>query len=324
VPTKNSDDEFAELWRRYGSARRMAKAEGLDVASIHARRVRMQARGWSLPTVPEAGYEQRVPQQYRTTGWTFPRQLGREIDTGSVVVFSDAHYWPGIITAAHQAVVEVVKAIKPRATIANGDIFDGAKVSRHDAHGWGARPSAKDELHACQERLGEIEQAAPKGCELLWTVGNHDVRFERTLAMHAGEFEGIAGFRLADHFPAWEFAWSFLLNQGGPHPVMVKHRYANGVHAGYNNSMKGGLSILTGHTHALEVKPFCDYRGRRWGIQTGTLLDPECPQTEYAENSPSQMTPGFAVLTFREGVLLPPELCEVIDGAAFFRGQIVA
>jgi hypothetical protein len=32
---------------------------------------------------------------------------------------------------------------------------------------------------------------------------------------------------------------------------------------------------------------------------------------------------GFAVLTFRNGKLLPPELCEVIDGVAYFRGEEV-
>lgn len=324
MPIKLTRDEFVQKWSRYGSAREFARAENMEVGSIYARRARLEKEGYSLPTVPAPGYESRVPTNYRAEGWTFPRQVDHQIETGAIVIFSDAHYWPDVTTTAHKALIEVIRDVKPRMIIANGDIFDGARVSRHDAHGWGKRPTAKDELHACQERLGEVEQAAPKGCELLWSIGNHDVRFERTLVSKAGEFEGIAGFRLADHFPAWEFAWSFLLNANGLHPVMVKHRYANGVHAAYNNTMKGGLSVVTGHTHALEIKPFGDWRGRRYGIQTGTLLDMDCPQTEYAENNPSQMTPGFVVLTFCEGVLLPPELCEVIGGAAFFRGKIVA
>jgi hypothetical protein len=32
---------------------------------------------------------------------------------------------------------------------------------------------------------------------------------------------------------------------------------------------------------------------------------------------------GFAVLTIRDGQLLPPELVEVIDGRACFRGSYV-
>lgn len=118
-------------------------------------------------------------------------------------------------------------------------------------------------------------------------------------------------------------SWSVLINPD-THPVMVKHRYANGVHAAYNNAMKGGLSIVTGHTHALEVKPYGDYRGRRYGVQGGCLLDIDAPQTEYAENAPSQMCPGFVVLTFQDGELMPPELCSVINGRAIFRGGFVA
>lgn len=37
-----------------------------------------------------------------------------------------------------------------------------------------------------------------------------------------------------------------------------------------------------------------------------------------------RQTPGFAVLTFdADGVMMPPELCEWVGGAAVFRGSIV-
>ena len=71
------------------------------------------------------------------------------------------------------------------------------------------------------------------------------------------------------------------------------------------------------------VTPWADYNGRRWGVDTGTLSDPHGPQFEYGENNPTPHTSGFAVLTFRGGKLLPPELCEVHDGAAYFRGEVV-
>lgn len=314
-----SEADFAALCGRM-SPSAMADHLGVDIRNVQQRKARLRLKGYDIRTVPEPGYEAHVPTEYRDAGWTFPREQRMELESGSVVIFSDAHYWPGIVTTAHRALLAVIRTVKPRLTIANGDIFDGVSVSRHDPFGWSKRPSVKDELDACIERLGEVEQAVPKGCELRWSVGNHDIRFERALSTRASDFEGIGGFRLADHFPAWEMAWSFLLNEA----VMVKHRYANGVHAGYNNAMKGGLSVVTGHTHALECKPFADWRGRRYGIQGGCLLDIDAPQTEYTENSPSQMCPGFVVLTFRDGKLLPPELCEVIDGQAIFRGQVVA
>jgi hypothetical protein len=58
-------------------------------------------------------------------------------------------------------------------------------------------------------------------------------------------------------------------------------------------------------------------------VDTGTLAQPHGPQFDYAENNPSPHTSGFAVLTFKDGVLLPPELVEVLDDRAYFRGQCI-
>jgi hypothetical protein len=131
--------------------------------------------------------------------------------------------------------------------------------------------------------------------------------------------------RLSDHFPGWDFAWSTLINSSSEHPVMVKHRNAGGVHAGYNNAMKGGVTMVTGHTHRLEAKPWGNYRlSRYYGIQSGTLADLQGPQFEYMENGPTDACSGFVILTFRDGLLTPPELCEVVNGRAWFRGEVVA
>jgi hypothetical protein len=59
-------------------------------------------------------------------------------------------------------------------------------------------------------------------------------------------------------------------------------------------------------------------------VKTGSLADLHGPQFEYHENSPSPACSGFAVLTFDQGALCPPELCEVIRGKAWFRGEVVA
>lgn len=260
----------------------------------------------------------------RQDQWTFAREVRMEIPNGSVVVFSDAHYWPGIPSTAHIAAVEVVRRVKPRAIIANGDVFDGASVTRHDPFGWSSRPSVREEFETCQERLGDFEQAAPKGCQLIWNIGNHDLRFERTLVAKVPELVGMQMVRLQDHFTAWDMRWSTFINPDSDTPVMVKHRYAGGIHSGYNNTLKGGVTMVTGHTHLLEVKPWGDYRGRRWGVQTGALADLHGPAMEYHENGPSSACSGFAVLTFRDGQLLPPEICEVINGRAYFRGEVVA
>src|SRR3546814_8890786 len=89
------------------------------------------------------------------------------------------------------------------------------------------------------------------------------MRFDNYVSGNASEAEGVIE-RLSDKFPKWSFQWSLMTNND----LMIKHRNAGGVHAGYNNTMKGGISIVTGHTHGLEVKPWGDYRGRRWGVRS--------------------------------------------------------
>lgn len=319
----SSEGQFVDAWHRLGSPQAVADHFGVDLRAVYRRRERLAAKGIRLETRSDgASNEWGIDR-----GWTFPREQHLAVADGCVVISSDHHYWPGEPTVAHKALIEVIGRVKPKAKIVNGDVFDGVSICRHPPFGWSERPTVKEELSACSDRLGEIEAACDVSktkCELVWNIGNHDIRFERALAMQAKDFEGLQYFRLCDHFPRWDMRWSTLINPDSNSPVMVKHRWAGGVHAAYNNTMKGGLSIATGHTHLLECKPFGDYRGRRWGIQTGTLADPHGPQFEYTENQPPNTCSGFVVLTFRDGALLPPELCEVIDGRAIFRGEAVA
>lgn len=302
--------EAAALVKKHGGIWPAAKASGINRNTLRSRYDHwLQTQGL---------------QRFDTTGWTFPMGDEEECFSGSVVISSDHHYWPGLVPLAHQALLKVIKLVKPRIKILNGDVFDGASISRHPPHGWAERPTPVQELEVCQERVGEIEQVLPKGCERVWTIGNHDERFEKTLAVKAPEFAGLHGLRLEDHFSGWRMMRRLWINRDGPDPVMVFHNYANGVHAGYNNAMKSGVTTVTGHTHALECKPFNDLRGRRYGVQTGTISDLDTPQFEYQGGRPSQACSGFAVLTFREGRLLQPELCQVVDGKAYFRGDVVA
>jgi hypothetical protein len=88
------------------------------------------------------------------------RRFTAELRDGIVVVFSDAHYWPGPATIAHKALLAVIQNLKPAIVIANGDVFDGSRVSRHDALYKQECPSPKEEVEACVERMTEIEDAS--------------------------------------------------------------------------------------------------------------------------------------------------------------------
>lgn len=240
------------------------------------------------------------------------------IKNGTVIVFSDAHFQPGLFSTAYYALLHFIEKLKPYAVINNGDAFDGASISRHSRIGWEKRASVKEELEACKHALSEIE-ARTKG-KLIWCLGNHDARFETYLAGAAPQYEGVFGIHLKDHFPMWHPCWSTWINGD----VVIKHRWHNGIHAVFNNTVKSGKSIVTGHLHSPKVLPWTDYNGTRYGVDTGTLADPswDC-FTEYTEDGPKNWRSGFAVLTFRDGKLLMPEIVQVWNERAVeFRGEI--
>jgi len=311
-----SEAEFIELWNLHKSATAVAATLGVSERSVHKRRRQIEGRRGQPLHAAHGGsvyYKHLSPQEH-----TARRRL--TVENGTVLVFSDAHFWPGVRTTAFKALVHFINEMNPKAVINNGDAFDGASISRFPRIGWDSKPSIIEELKACTERLGEIEEAA-KDARLYWPLGNHDARFETRLAANAPQFEGVQGFHLKDHFPKWLPCWSVWVND----EVVVKHRFKGGIHATHNNTLWAGKTVVTGHLHSLKVTPFDDYNGTRWGVDTGTLADPHGPQfADYLETSPTNWRSGFIVLTFRDGKLLWPEVVRVVkDGVVDFRGQLV-
>jgi hypothetical protein len=312
---RTTDEEFIALWNQHGSASKIAKILDIDLRNVHKRRKKLQERH----TIVLAGAHEKSP----TFNVTIPNngvRVNVELDNGVIMVGSDCHYYPDIISTAHRAFVKLIPELKPKMLIMNGDVFDGSSASSHSPIGWQQTPTVKQELDACRDRLGEIEDVA-KNAKLHWTWGNHDLRFNTRLAAQAGTaFEGVHGMNLTDHFPRWKFSTSIMVNDH----TMIKHRWHNGIHAVYNNTLKSGTSIVTGHLHSLKVTPFTDYNGTRYGVDTGTMANIDDPAFFYVEDSPVNWISGLAVLTFYNGKLMPPELCEVIsEGLVYFRGQII-
>lgn len=305
---KFTDEEWIAKFKECGSSpSQMAKTTGISERNIYYRRDSIAQR-YTIPLPSNAN-----PYDYN------PR-LKLENVTGSIVIFSDCHWWPGISeTVAYKALLEVIKEIKPKFVVGNGDLLDGAEISRFPPIGWVKTPNVKAELDELGARETAIRQAA-KNSAFIRTIGNHDIRYDSTLATRAAQFTGIKGFRLADHMPDWKETTALWVNER----VVIKHRWHNGINAAMNNTMKSGKTMVTGHDHFLNVRPYVDYNGVRWGVQDGTLAEPAGPQMAYGEDNPSQAISGFVVLSFDCAArLLYPEVCEVRDGVAYFRGQRV-
>jgi Calcineurin-like phosphoesterase len=309
-----SDEDFLFHWERSGrSPAKMARTLKIDIRNIYRRRRVIEASlAKPIPTRPHASNSALRPLR--------PERIQRKLKDGSIVIFSDAHFWPGEPTAAHTALIKVIKVVKPKIVVANGDVLDGATTSRFHALGWEERPKLFEEVKAAQDRMAEIERASGKA-ELIFTLGNHDNRLDGWLANQAPQVENLPGTSLADYFSRWEFAMSLHVNADTKGHTVIKHRFKGGKFAAANNTLNAGTHMVTGHDHMLDVFSWSDYTGRKYGVRTGQLSEPYGPQFHnYTEDNPRAWCSGFAVLTYSGSLLLPPELCYVIDGKAYFRG----
>ena len=311
---KCSDADFIKLIETKGPA---ATAHQLKITAtaVYQRRRNLEALYHRQITSPRTG---RAPITRHNV--QHAARLHFDILNGVVLIGSDAHIWPGPLTTAMRAFIKFAGEIKPKALILNGDVVDLPQVSRHQPIGWEDHPTVADEIEAAQKVLAQIESAIPRNCKLSWTLGNHDGRFETRLATVAPEYAKLHGFHLKDYFPNWSPCWSVWIND-----VVVKHRFKGGVHAPHNNTVNSGKHIVTGHLHSQKVTPWTDYNGTRYGVDTGCLADPDAQAfVDYTEDGPKNWRSGFAVLTFHNGKLLPPELVTTWDkNHVTFRGEII-
>lgn len=307
---KVSDEQFIATWKRLRSPAQVARELNINIRAVYQRRINLEKKlGVELDTYTADSGMTIIPENRRV--------IQHEIQNGHIFIASDCHYWPDQITAAHEAFVRLIKDMKPQTIVLNGDVFDGAQVSRHPPLMGVNTPTPKQEIEACQDRLSEIA-AASKNARKFWTFGNHDTRLFSRIAANAPELTDMVS--LFDYFPEWHTCWRIDVNES----LVIKHRWHNGIHATFQNVLKSGKSIVTGHLHQLKVTPYSDYRDcRRWGVDSGTLAEPYGDQFSYTEMNPVNWCSGFVVLTIKDGMLLPPELCEVLDGVAYFRGKEV-
>lgn len=303
--------DFIRLFEQHGSEE-MSRITGLSVRSIYKRR---------------RSIENEINRQLRTPNPKFkyaqipdhPARRHVELKDGVIIVGSDSHYLPGVVTTAHKAFVKFCRELKPAIVIKNGDELDLPKISRHPPIGWENKPAVQAEIECVQDRLEEIEKASV-GAKFFWPLGNHDARFETRLATVASEYARVHGFHLKDHFPRWQPCWSVWINDD----VVIKHRYKGGIHATHNNTVTSGKSMVTGHLHSLKVTPWTDYGGTRFGVDTGTMAEPFGEQfIDYTEDNPVNWRSGFAVLTFHKGKMLWPEVVHVCGpNQVEFRGKV--
>lgn len=303
------DREFIRVFENSG-AKATAVHFGMTERAVYVNRRRIEEVEGVALLPPRKGIQSR--KQSHSV------RKEASLDNGMIVIFSDAHFWPGLYSTAYYALLHFLKKHKKNIemVVCNGDALDGAKISRHPPT-VSYQPELAEELETVVERMSAIKKAA--ACEsLYWPLGNHDARLEVKLASHLPELRGVRGTELKDHIEGWEPCMSLWINDD----IVIKHRWKGGVHATHNNAAGAGKTMVTGHLHSLKVTPYSDYNGVRYGVDTGTLAEPYGPQFAYGEDNPSNHRSGFAVLTIEDGELRMPELVQVVrEGFYEFRGK---
>lgn len=304
-----SDEEFVHLFQTIGAAG-TAKQIGCTERAVYKRRANM------------ARFEPITAPTKNPIN--FPGRLPLEIRNGTALIGSDFHIWPGEPSTCLRAFKKFVADIKPNAVILNGDVMDFPRISRHPQN-WESAPDPQEEIEAAQDHLNDIVQACKRGAHKVWTLGNHDARFELMIASSAPQYRGVRGVHLSDHFSVWQKAMSCFINEGiEGGATMVKHRWKGGMNATRANTLNAGVSMVTGHLHSQNVRPLSDYRRHdRYGVDTGCVADKEHRAFSYTEDSALDWRSGFALLTYRDGILMPPELItKMSSNTVWFRGQL--
>ena len=324
-PSKKRDEAFISAWHASGgSPTRLSEQLGISLRAIYLRRDAVEARHGIALVANSPKAVKHDPAVTRAI-MSARRDVNRlEISDGVVLVGSDAHYTPEVIPMAHKALCNLIVDLgsEVKAVVLNGDILDGGSISRHPRIRWKKPPSVKEELDAVLARTGDIERAVRPGTHLFRTYGNHCARFESRLSSQVPEYEGIGGFTLRDHLPRWADSDRIDVNED----MVILHDWHAGIHSGWNDVLKGGCHTVTGHTHELGTKAHRGFKGTHYGIKTGMLADNDQKEFDYRLGKPGlNWQSGFAVLTWRNGVLLHPEFCAVRDdGNAYFRGKLYA
>lgn len=329
-------ERFQKAWiEGGGSPAKVADILGIDVSGVYCRRRLLAKQGIVLRTVSpgyNGGNNGLCRSDWKEKPPEYKDRIEMSLRDGYCVIFSDAHFWPVQYlrdqrpSLAHEGLLLILKELKPKIVVSNGDAFDGATISRHPPVNWQEPPTVEQELDATRRFMDEIVRITPKARHI-FTVGNHDSRFDRRLASDARQFRGVKGFSLQDHLSEWEFCYGALVNQNTD-PFFIIHAIRGGEYAPRNNVLAVGCTTYTGHLHSQKSIPVTTLLHEWDGVDGGMLADRDGPQFTYTSSRPTNWREGFAVQRVDEaGLRYPAELCRVLyhrkERRLVFRGEVI-
>jgi hypothetical protein len=126
-----SEVEFKRLWVQYrGQPKAMSEGTGFNLRSIFSRRANLAKKGVILPTAPQTfrcgDNGHGVNYGWQVGERPYRARATASIRNGIMLVFSDAHYWPGEPSVAHEALLKIpAQSLRSSRT----GMFDGASYA---------------------------------------------------------------------------------------------------------------------------------------------------------------------------------------------------
>ena len=260
-----SDEDFITCWKRFENPKKVSDFLKMSLRQVYSRRRNLEAKYGiqlrsSIRKINDENSTLRSAKKADDLAFErstkYENEMHENLEEGVLLVASDCHYWPGIVSMAHEALCRLSKKISPDIIVLNGDIMDGARISRHPRVMWQKLPTIKEEVYAMQDRCSEIERSSPKS-KLIRTIGNHDARFENYLCNQAPEIEDMTGTSLLHYLPRWRAGWSLHINLNTESWTVIRHRHVSGgIHSAYTSTLKAGVHYVHGHLHKLQCVSF--------------------------------------------------------------------
>lgn len=219
------------------------------------------------------------------------------------IVAHDLHF-PLVSWPTWNAMLALIKDIKPDGFIFGGDQFDNAEISHHNSNKplYKERRSYLKNQEDFDEKILNPLEKALGSCDKRWIVGNHD-RFEWDFVESHPELEGVVDrvSALAIERRGWEVIPLGHATKLGPLDVIHGEVLTGiGNQAGAFPSKKAvelyGGNVLAGHTHAPQsyskVSPV-NQKKKSMG-----WIAPILGQTNaaYLRNRPTAWTNGLTVV----------------------------
>src|SRR4051812_44538556 len=112
------------MWRKHnGNTNEISKETGVSVRNIFLARRRAE-RDLQVTLIAQKPGVQALIHHHKA-------RVSIKITDAIIPIGGDVHKWPGEYTTVQRAYINLVAYLKPRYVILCGDVFDGARVSRH-------------------------------------------------------------------------------------------------------------------------------------------------------------------------------------------------